>query len=55
MPGLFEQGKEYEVVGIVFPFLIGKVLTVYKMNTREQTLKLFPFLIGKVLTKFRCG
>ncbi len=37
---------------IMFPFLIGKVLTNKKdKNARRNCRGMFPFLIGKVLTK----
>ena len=35
----------------MFPFLIGKVLTLWTENVTFK--KQFPFLIGKVLTKKR--
>ena len=38
----------------MFPFLIGKVLTVAEAEAKELGLPgdMFPFLIGKVLTWF---
>ena len=38
------------LLGRMFPFLIGKVLTIGD-NMRIVNLTQFPFLIGKVLTK----
>ena len=35
---------------MMFPFLIGKVLTVYLPHQLDKEQKMFPFLIGKVLT-----
>ena len=34
----------------LFPFLIGKVLTVHSDNQVVIKVIMFPFLIGKVLT-----
>ena len=34
----------------MFPFLIGKVLTIMAETKRVTDAHMFPFLIGKVLT-----
>ena len=38
------------VIDLMFPFLIGKVLTGIGLETNSETSRAFPFLIGKVLT-----
>ena len=37
---------------ILFPFLIGKVLTLTIEQRRTKKWQQFPFLIGKVLTEY---
>ena len=43
--------KKGMMLGIMFPFLIGKVLTSSRSSQNGTDLKVFPFLIGKVLTE----
>ena len=43
----YYNGSEEE---LKFPFLIGKVLTIWLTENSPKLTVLFPFLIGKVLT-----
>ena len=39
-----------DILNSLFPFLIGKVLTIITPLSEDEAKKWFPFLIGKVLT-----
>ena len=48
-------GLSTKAAGTMFPFLIGKVLTLFYIFNISEIGGKFPFLIGKVLTMLLAG